>query len=462
MNKRITLAAAVGAPPTKTQTPHPVRPSVSMPLIFLAALALTGSNSGAQTLYNFTNGTDGGYPYAALTVGPKGVLYGTADVAFQLTPPSSPGGAWAETPIYNAGTGVALALGSKGELYGTTYYGGAQDVGTVFELLPPSSPGGAWAETILYSFSVANGDPQNPGSGVVIGKNGVLYGTVPYAGLSPNCTYFGQLYGCGGVYSLTPPASPGGAWTEQTLYIFQGGSDGAVPFSTLAIGRNGELYGNTAYGGANSTCSAPNFYGATGCGIVFELEPPASPGGAWTETVLHSFTGGSDGGYPSSVVYSDGVLYGAIAFGGDLRNCGGVGCGGVFSLSPPASPSGLWAERLIYNFSGIPGGLFPGASLAIGSDGTLYGVTNAGGDAQACPEKPGCGVVFQLTPRGRPNGDWQERDLLSFNAADGFGPSAPLVIGSDGSLYGTTYEGGTSAMCVGGCGTVFKVAPKRW
>jgi hypothetical protein len=412
------------------------------------------------------------------------VLYGTTEAGgsaptckqlqgcgtvFELKPSASPGGAWTESvyPLPGGKFGyieyptASPTVGPNGELYATTYYGGI-GVGSVIELMPPASAAGTWTETVLYSFSPPYGDPQNPQAGVVIGKNGVLYGTVPYAGLSPSCPYsYESLYGCGGVFSLTPPASPGGAWTEQTLYTFQGGDDGGVPLAGLAMGKNGELYGTTYYGGPSSTCSPALF--VSGCGTVFELDPPASPGGSWTKTVLYSFAGAGDGGYPNAVVYQGGILYGTVTFGGDLRTCGGVGCGGVFRLNPPASSGGSWTESLLYGFTGVPDGSYPAAGLVIANDGTLYGTTRDGGHSKSCPQDPGCGVVFKLTPPRNAYGPWREAVLHSFTAVEGSRPTAAPVIGKNGNLYGTNLAGGTSnsTTCAGGCGTVFEFKPNN-
>jgi hypothetical protein len=295
---------------------------------------------------------------------------------------------------------------------------------------------------------------------VVIGKNGVLYGTTQYGGVSPNCTY----YGCGSVYSLTPPASPGGTWTEDTLYNFMGGSDGAEVLAGVVIGKNGGLYGTTISGGPSSSCVG---FTVTGCGTVFELTPPASAGGTWTETVLYSFMGGSDGGLPSAVVGEGGVLYGITPFGGDLADCGGFGCGSVFELTPPTFSGGAWTETVLYGFTGVPNGLYPspypsGSGLAIGVNGVLYGTTADGGSSRNCPEDPGCGTVFELTPPVAPGGAWTEAVLHSFTGSDGIpviGPSTGPVIGQNGALYGTTPSSGTSTTCTGGCGTVYELRP---
>jgi uncharacterized repeat protein (TIGR03803 family) len=408
-------------------------------------------------------------------VGANGALYGTTQqggtanggTVFELKPPASPGDAWTETVIYSfpavSFPVAALAAGENGALYGTTYFGGDQGVGTVFELARPTSPGGTWTETTLYSFSGASGDPQNPSAGVVIGKNGVLYGTVQYGGISPICTY----YGCGSVYSLTPPASPGGAWTEDTLYSFMGGNDGAVVVAGLVIGKNGALYGTTYSGGGSSICFSTE---DVGCGTVFELTPPASPSGSWTETVLYSFTGGSDGGFPSAVIIEGGRFYGTTTFGGALRACGGFGCGSVFALTPPTSPRG-WTETVLYGFKGVPDGLYPGSGflatlltysgsgLVMGGNGVLYGTTVDGGSSRNCPEDPGCGTVFEVAPPAAPGGPWTEAVLHSFTGSDGFGPYTAPVIGKNGALYGTTTYGGTSTACTGGCGTVYELRP---
>jgi uncharacterized repeat protein (TIGR03803 family) len=441
------------------------KPASLMAFAILAPLGVAQADSaGFTTLYNFTGGSDGAYPLDRLVIGKSGSLFGTTQyggpsnggTVFELKRPASPGGAWTETVLYGFPPAYfpsdGLAVGKNGELYGTTYYGGASGVGAVFELAPPSSAGGTWTESTIYSFTAPNGDPQNPRAGVVIGKGGVLYGATQYGGISSNCTY----YGCGAVFALTPPASPGGAWTESTIYTFMGGNDGALVLRSLVIGDNGSLYGSTYSGGPSPVCQS--FLG--GCGTVFELTPPSSPAVPWTETVLYSFTGGADGGFPSAVLYVNGVLYGMTPFGGDLRACGGYGCGTVFKLTPPASTGSAWTETVLYGFKGVPDGLYPSswAGLIAGKNGALYGTTADGGTSADCPEDPGCGTVFELTP-GRWNAGWTERALHSFAAGEGFRPYAGLAIGKNGTLYGTTTFGGTSTACLGGCGTVFEVRP---
>src|ERR1022692_1035775 len=107
-------------------------------------------------------------------------------------------------------------------------------------------------------------------SGVVVGAGGVLYCTATGGGASQS----------GGVFSLTPPSVSGGAWTESLLYSFMGGNDGSQPFAGVVVGNDGVLYGTTEYGGTG-TCNA--YTQPPGCGVVFSLTSPSSPGVAWTE-----------------------------------------------------------------------------------------------------------------------------------------------------------------------------------
>ncbi len=496
---------------------HRSTKGLTVAVISLAAgllLVATGAKAEApdwkeptyRVLHSFTSGADGSFPAAGLTLGKHGVLYGTtqfggttatcaggdAGTIFQLTPPLSPGGQWAESVLYAFSSAAgsvpsdclaeptaSVTIGPNGELYGTTLFGGPHGVGTIYELMPPTAPGGSWTMTTLYAFDSPTGDPQNPQGGLVVGGGGVLYGTVQFAGTSAACPFFGLTYGCGAVYSLTPPASPGGGWTYQTLYTFQGGTaDGAAPQTTLALGPNGVLFGTTPAGGPGALCGTNPFAGSgfspqsTGCGTVFELDPPGTPGGYWTETVLYGFQGKSDGGFPTGVMYHDGVLDGTVTVGGDPTNCGGVGCGGVFRLTPPAITGGSWTERVLYSFTGGSDGLYPYAGLAVGQDGSLYGTTRDGGNTGACAQNPGCGVVFELIPPRDSRGPWpeetaeqirpwREKILHRFAANDGWLPFAPLVIDKDGELFGTAYFGGDSVACVGGCGVVFATSTKH-
>jgi uncharacterized repeat protein (TIGR03803 family) len=277
-----------------------------------------------------------------------------------------------------------LAIDGHGVLYGTTFQGGtgtcpfpATGCGTVYSLAPPASSGGAWTESVLYSFMDNGSDGFYPLAGVVIGSGGVLYGT----------TGGGSAYGGGTAFSLTPPVSAGGAWTENVLVSLRWGgpSLGFEPDSGLAIGGGGTLYGTTKQGG-NYGC--PDVEAVGGCGAVFELVPPASPGGAWNSRLIYDFypVCCGDAYWPTSaVVGSGGVLYGATYEGGSGN------LGAVYSLTPPASPGGAWTEAVVHSFTGIPpdGALTGGLVVGIGA---IYGVTAEGGTPN------NYGTVFSLQP----------------------------------------------------------------
>jgi uncharacterized repeat protein (TIGR03803 family) len=236
---------------------------------------------------------------------------------------------------------------------------------------------------------------------------------------------------------MLPPQSGQTTWTEKVLYSFTGGSDGANPMGDLVIGAGSVLYGVANQGGANN-------YGA-----VFEVIP--STGGTWTEKVIYSFKGGTDGANPVSGVAltNTGVLYGTTVNGGT------AGYGTVFSLTPIGG--GNWTEKVIYSFQGgTTDGANPMGPLTLSSNAnptTIYGTTYSGG-------ADSFGAVFQIVISGG-----AESLLYSFTATNGDGaaPWGRLIL-SSGSLYGTTFWGGNLADCTLsnyalGCGVAFELTP---
>ena len=311
---------------------------------------------------------------------------------------------------------AAVIADAAGNLYGTTLFGGTYDYGTVFELAPKA--GGGWAEKVLHSFNNDGVDGTGPVAGLVIDAAGNLYGTTPRGG----------AYTYGVVFELSP--RKGGSWTEKILHSFGNSLDGQVPVAGLVMDAAGNLYGTTQYGGAHAVAGIG--------GTVFELRAKTS--GGWIEKILYSFTdNGRDGYEPVTGLIFDGAgnLYGTTIYGGSDRVHCTLGCGTVFELTPR---SGAWAESILHNFAGGStdgAGLFGG--LVIDGAGNLYGTTYEGG-AGACPfGAVTCGTVFELTPAG--SGNWTE-SLYSFNNADGFSPEAGLILDSSGNLYGTTVYGG--------------------
>ena len=296
--------------------------------ITIATVSLTGSALAAPVetvLYSFTGGSDGADPIAGLIADKEGALYGTAlnggtagaGTVFKLTPPAKGQTAWTPTVLYrfcsqpscsDGGNPAARLIADKeGTLYGTTSQGGNSGYGTVFKLTPPAKGLTAWTETVLHRFTggfTGGSDGADPIAGLIADKEGALYGT----------TQGGGTGGAGAVFKLTPPAKGQTAWTETVLHSFTN-SDGSSPNAGLIADNSGALYGTTAGGGSAFS------------GTVFKLTPPAKGQTAWTETVLYSFTGGSDGGEPLGNLIFDnqGALYG-ITLGGGTRVAGTRPC----------------------------------------------------------------------------------------------------------------------------------------
>jgi uncharacterized repeat protein (TIGR03803 family) len=256
--------------------------------------------AGMETvLYSFA-GSDGSHPYAGLMQGSDGNLYGTTSIGganglgtvFQITrPPAS-----VETVLHSFAGGsdgsspqAGLIQGDDGIFYGTTFAGGAHNLGTVFRITP------AGRETVLHSFTGSDG--AHPYAGLIQGSDGNLYGT----------TSIGGANGLGTVFQITP------AGVETVLHSFAGGSDGSEPYAGLIEGSDGNFYGTTELGGLHNLGTGQNR------GTVFRITP------AGRETVLYSFAGGSDGSEPYAglIEGSDGNFYGTTSIGG-ANNAGTV------------------------------------------------------------------------------------------------------------------------------------------
>ena len=365
-----------------------------------------------------------------LVGGVDGTLYGTfRNQIVSLTPPVSPGGLWTESVLYQFQdsqdyvTGLVMSphAGGLPVFYGLTDLGGSSNLGLLFSLTPPASPDGPWTETDLYSFS-GIGDTSyasNP-FGLVEDSNGVFYGVT--AGVVQ-----GSLPPTGNpatVFSLTPPAAPGGSWTQEVLYSFTPSASTTYPLGGVLL-RSGP-------GGS------PVLYGANVFeGTVYELAPPAVPGGAWTTTVLCA------GGSGSLALGKHGVLYGTIAFGGVDEN------GSVFSLAPPAKAGDPWIETSLYSVPGYNAVGSTASGIAVSPGGIVYATTNSNSGGY-----PG-GSVFSLTPPKETGDPWAERVVQAFPGSTKFtkGASPGGLTWIGGVLYGST-EGGTSNI-----GTVFAVVP---
>ncbi len=357
---------------------------------------LSRATHGAKetVLHSFAGGSDGGHPHAGLVLDAAGNLYGTtlnggaaaAGTVFELTPN---GKDWTETVLYTFTNGVdggspyaSLLLTPEGKLVGTTSAGGASGHGTVFMLTPA---GGKWHEAVLYSFT-GGSDGGDPRANVIADASGNLYGTTASGG-NDACDVKGVGAGCGAVFELS---HPNGNWLESVLYTFTGtNGDGINPVAALLFDSAGNLYGTTQFGGPG-TCLVQGV--GSGCGIVFELSPAD---GGWKETIIHSFdpANNEDGAEPIAPLIFDpaGDLLGTTRGGGqNTVRIGAVygGDGTVFELSPS---NGSWQESLLFLFNGHDGGR-PCAGLTPYGNGIFIGtVLTAGQDSVD-------GVVFSVRP----------------------------------------------------------------
>jgi len=400
-----------------------------------------------KVLYEFKDGTDGARPYAGVVLDATGNLYGTTyyggasqlGVVYKLDPSGR------ETVLHDfaggadgAGPYGGVVLDSAGNLYGTTYAGGAADKGTVYKL------GATGQEAVLYSFGGIP-DGAHPYAGITLDAAGNLYGT----------TYSGGVAGAGAVYEINPAVG------ETIIYSFTGSDDGGHPFAGVVLDESGNLYG-TAYDGGPSNMgvvykitgpgqqvvlygftrspgwgppragvildSEGNLYGTTagkdaGEGSVYRLDPTGQA------TALHIFNG-SDGGDPFAGVILDeaGNVYGTTYSGGAAEK------GVVYMLDATG------VETPLYEFGGGAGGAIPAAGVSLDAAGNLYGTTTAGGTR-------GFGVVYKMDAAGH------ETVLHSFaGGADGMQPFAGVILDAIGNLYGTTAYGGPA-----NAGVVYKL-----
>jgi uncharacterized repeat protein (TIGR03803 family) len=410
-------------------------------LLFVST-AIVSSAQTFTTLFNF-DGTDGAMPSGNLLQGIDGNFYGT-------------------TYLGGSGTGCDYAYDEKG-------------CGTVFR----ASPTGRL--TSLYSFCSQPEcqDGEAAPAGLTQATDGNLYGTAQEGGANAGGT----------VFKITS----GGTLT--TLYSFcaqPNCTDGQYPgpAATLLQAADGNLYGTTAFGGANnqgtvfkislsgvetviySFCSQPScsdgsqpsagliqgtdgsFYGTTAgggvlcqCGTVFKITA------AGKLTTLHRFKQYNDGAQPRTALVqaSDGNFYGTTNLGGSSsdKDCRDYGCGTVFEVTPAGT------ETIIYNFciqNGCADGATPSSSLTQATDGNLYGTTDQGGTGEDCPRGGGCGTAFKITLAGALT------TIHTFGGTSGYYPTAGLVQDTNGSFYGVTSEGGVyPCKDLSNCGTIFSM-----
>ena len=394
----------------------------AFPLVLAALTAAPASAYTFTTLATFTGGTNGATPLGPLALN-KGTLYGTTSAGakgygtvFAIVPGHHLRTLYTFCSQNSCSDGTTpragLILDTSGDLYGTTFGGGAHSSGTVFEVTPSGK------ESVLYSFCavVSNdycADGSSPVSTLARDSAGDLYGTTLNGGANDK----------GVVFELTYD-SASSSWKEMVLYSFCAKSncaDGASPLAGVSIHR-GTIYGTAQLGGANAQ------------GGVFSLDS------AGRERVLYSFCSlenCADGSEPNAPLIRDsaGTLYGTTKYGGN-PNCGDGG-GIVFSLSGTT-------ETVLHKFCSAKAdkdGSYPVAGLFEDS-GNLYGTAETGGASSQ-------GVLFEVMGT-------TETVLHSFCSATtcGKNPAAGVVVDSAGNIFGTTSAGGRDDD-----GTVYELEP---
>jgi uncharacterized repeat protein (TIGR03803 family) len=339
-----------------------------------------------------------------------------------------------------------------------------------------ATPAATSGTKVAYSFA-GGADGEYPSTDLVVDASGNLYGTSVQGGAN----------GSGTVFRLSPSAS---GWTHTVVYNFTGQADGGQPYGGVVLDAQGNnLYGTAVVGGTHRGSPCID----SGCGVAFKL---TQSGGSWHQSVIHTFTGGSDGYGPGNglTLAKDGSLFGMTptggthglgiiyqlnpgasgtwklkvihAFsGGDDGATGSAGrllldgAGGLFGVSTVGGahgagaafhvtqdPSGRWKLTPIYEFNGVPDAGFPYGGLIFDGSGNMYGTSYYDGANNL-------GSVYELSPT--PTGGWTERVLHSFTGGGDGNYSISTLASVAGNLYGTTSEGGAGCSC----GVIFKLTP---
>ena len=407
------------------------------------ASSLARADNSLTVLHSFTSEDNNGvFPKAGLLFATNGSFYGTTSgvrmngsgrrirpTIFRITPngtfltvayfdrtniDGTKPGPWQSDELLSSD----LIQGKDGNLYGAAVLGGMNGYGQVFKMTLDGKV------TTLHSFEGYSGtNGWGPQSGVIEGQDGWFYGTAYNGGVKMRTDNVGM----GTVYKVRTDG------TLKTLFHFMG-TNGEFPASGLIVGKDGNYYGTTAYGGPSYAKGPPEH----GFGTVFQL---TTNGGF---TTLFSFDG-TNGSQPFAGLArgSDGAFYGTTKFGG-------LGYGTIFRVTPTGDFTSL------FSFDGTNGAR-PGCALVKATDGSLYGTTEFGGENYKGPQAgiehlfyKTFGTIFRVTTNGT------FTHLFSFSPATGAHPSAGLAEGENGSLYGTTTDGGAK-----GGGTIFRFTVPR-
>ncbi len=428
-------------------------PVISAALFLFAGVRFDANAQTESVIYSFTDGSaDGAVPAGGLTFH-SGSIFGVTNegggfnedgVLFQLTPDGN--GKWNEGPVHvfegeaDGAVPSPVIFDAAGNLYGEAVSFGEYGYGLIFEFSPIQA---GWKMKVLYNFT-GGSDGGHPEDGLTFDAAGNLYGTTGGGGNLSVCQWDPWNLGCGVVFELSPAAD--GTWAESVLYTFTGQQDGYSPEGGLTFDSQGNLYGATEFYGFNNSDG--------GYGVVYRLSPQGQ--GEWKYSALHHFAGGDSGEVPfGNLVVAADSIYGTTWEGGMMSACNGLGCGIVYELSGTTKKF-----KILHTFTGgADGGSF--LSPLTLANGRLFGTAQLGGDLSLCQgtggsQGDGCGVVYSLSPStGSSNGGF--RVAYTFKNStnnDGDGPDGRMTVDEAGNLYGETRIGGTYDL-----GAIFEIAP---
>ncbi|WP_216843112.1 choice-of-anchor tandem repeat GloVer-containing protein [Granulicella sp. S190] len=417
--------------------------ALAMSPLFLATPTLRAQDD-LHVQYKFNGLADGASPIGNLLADGYSHVLGVANAGGTLCHPTGCGVVfdWAHgylVPEFTFGSldgkpnfpSSGLVRDTAGDLYGEMLIEVATNstVGAIYKILPSGTG------TVLHVFSATEGEPYG---GLTIDKKGTLYGVTTAGGCAPG-------NGCGEIFEISP------AGVTTVLFHFKNPVvSGSDPQTSLAVDAEGNLYGTTTDGGPDDTGNSDN----PGYGVLFQLRPDG------TFTVLHNFTGGTDGGSPNGIALDGkGNIFGFALSGGDLSSCAlydagafaNFGCGVLYEFDTAGNFS------VIHSFTGSDGAGPQGVPLILGD--TIYGATQAGGVHGSTEGLDGFGVVFQITANGH------HTTLHSFTGKDGLLPSTGLIQLPNGDIYGATLFGGHSSVSTNpcktngtaGCGVLYKI-----
>jgi uncharacterized repeat protein (TIGR03803 family) len=359
----------------------------------------TDPSGTVSVIYNFASGND---CQNGMTLGTDGNFYGTAltnctgaGYVFKITPTGT-------LTVLHTFTGTPDGYGpgpltkyTDGNFYGVTNTGGANNAGSVFKITPTGTL------TILHSFVIDTNGFFYPTYGLTVGNDGNFYGTF----------YPNGAYTLGGVFKMTPSG------TATLLHTFTGNPDGFEPDAGVTLGRDGNFYGTTRFGGTQNE------------GTIFKMTPSG------TVTILHSFYQPSDYAVnPAAPLLqaTDGNFYGVA------DSCTQFGCG-VQDLYE-ITPSGTLTVLQEFTSATDPNGSYPYWPLIQDTNGIMYGVTQQGGTVNG-------GVLFSLNISAAPFAS-----LVSTSGREGVKIG---ILGQGFSSSSVVKFGGVQATTIQRTGTTF-------